>query len=107
MLASGDGAPGLATGAAHRSFGFAVTLGGGVPGLCATFGGGVFCCRMLASDDGAPGLATGADQGALGFAFAPFEGALMRLFADAGVGVGVPDRCATFGVAVGPGEEAA
>jgi hypothetical protein len=76
-LVLGDGAPGLATGADHALFGFAVLFGGGALGrlfaagsgtafgCCATFGGGVFCCRALALDGGASGLATGADQGLL------------------------------------------
>jgi len=105
VLAAGDGDPGLATGVDQRSFGFAAAVGGGVLGLCATFGAGVFRCGALAAGDGVPGLTTGADQGVLGFALALAGGALGRLFV--GGGESVPGRCATFGVAVTPGEETA
>jgi len=83
VLAVGDGDPGFATGADHRSFGLAVAVGGSVPGRCAIFVGGVFGCLVLTAGAGDPGRATGTDQRSFGFA--------------AAAGGGVLGRCATFG----------
>lgn len=83
VLTVGDGDPGFATGADHRSFALAVAVGGSVLGRCAMFVGGVFGCLVSAAGAGDPGRATGTDQRSFGFA--------------AAAGGGVPGRCVTFG----------
>jgi hypothetical protein len=84
VLTVGDGDPGFATGADHRSFALAVAAGEGVLGRCATFVGGVLRCGALAAGAGDPGLTTGADQRSFGFAAAAGGGALGRCAMFAG-----------------------
>jgi hypothetical protein len=132
VLTVGDGDPGFATGADHRSFAFAVAAGGGVLGRCATFVGGVFCCCVLTVGDGDPGFATGADHRSFALAVAAGEGALGRCATFVGgvfrcgalaVGCGDPGRATgadqgvlgfavalvagALGVAGAPGEDVA